>query len=80
MGIICTVISLVGLGLGFFIALKPALSIEIQRKFYAKINWKIEPISMPREIRNTRIMGLFLIAFSIFTLLFIFSYKSLFYN
>ncbi len=40
---------------------KPGLAIEIQRRFYERINWRIAPISMAREIRNTRIMGLFVI-------------------
>ena len=45
----------------FLLIIKPSLAIEIQRRFYEKINWKIEPISMPKEIRNTRIMGWFLL-------------------
>jgi len=51
----------VSLLLGFFLFLKPASAIELQRRFYEKINWKIEPISIPKEIRNTKLMGLFLI-------------------
>ena len=47
--------------MGLFLFLKPSLAIELQKKFYEKINWRIEPVSMPKEIRNTRIMGLFLI-------------------
>jgi len=47
--------------IGLFLFLNPALAIEIQKKFYARINWRIEPISIPKEIRNTKIMGLFLI-------------------
>lgn len=50
---------------GLFVALRPQKTIEIQQKFYAKINWRIEPISMPKEIRNTRLMGLFLVVLSI---------------
>ena len=46
---------------GLFVALRPEKTIEIQQKFYAKINWRIEPISMSKEIRNTRLMGLFLV-------------------
>jgi len=34
----------------------------MQRRFYLLINWRIEPVSMEKEIRNTRWMGLFLIA------------------
>ena len=52
------------LALGFFIYLKPSLTIDIQKKFYEKINWRIEPISLAKEIRNTRLMGLFLIVFT----------------
>ncbi len=46
---------------GLFLALKPRQAIELQKKFYTKINWNIEPISLGKEIRNTRLMGLFLI-------------------
>ena len=48
------------LAIGVFLCLKPALAIRIQIKFYEKINWRMEPVSMEKEIRNTRIMGLFL--------------------
>jgi hypothetical protein len=54
-------ICLVGIAIGLFVFFKPALTIEIQRKCYEKINWRIEPISMPKEIRNTKIMGIFLV-------------------
>lgn len=47
--------------LGLWMFLKPARTIEIQRKFYLKINWRIEPVSMRKEIRNTKLMGIFLI-------------------
>ncbi len=62
--------SLIGLGIGAFMVINPRLSIEIQRKFYCHINWKIEPISLPKEIGNTRAMGWFLIIFSVTTLFF----------
>ncbi len=60
--------SLCGIGIGLFLIINPALAIEIQRKFYASINWKIEPISMEKEIHNTRIMGWILVVVSIFIL------------
>lgn len=53
--------SLLGLGIGFFLVKKPNLAIEIQKKFYAQINWRMEPISLQKELRNTRIMGFILI-------------------
>ncbi len=63
--------SLLSLGIGIFLVRKPDAAIEIQRRFYARINWKIEPISMTKEIRNTRLMGIFLIILSL-TILFVF--------
>ena len=58
-------ISVISISLGFFLFLNPSLTIEIQKKFYEKINWRIEPISMQKEIRNTKIMGLFLIGITL---------------
>ena len=58
-----------GFGIGFFFIKKPEVAIELQRRFYAKINWKIEPISMPKEVRNTRIMGLAVIILLLATVL-----------
>ena len=55
------VLSVVGLFVGIFMFLQPAAVIKFQIKFYEKINWRIEPISMPKELRNTKFMGLFLV-------------------
>lgn len=71
-------IPLIGLLVGFLLALNPAEAIEIQRRFYTRINWKIEPISMPKEIRNTRLMGLILIALMLAALFFLACYPRLF--
>lgn len=46
---------------GIFLMTAPLKAFEIQKKFYAMINWRIEPISLEKEIRNTRVMGLFLL-------------------
>ncbi|HOX53847.1 MAG: hypothetical protein PHI86_01655 [Candidatus Omnitrophica bacterium] len=46
-----------GIVIGLFVFLKPAIAIEMQRKFYAIINWRLEPISMEKEIKNTKLMG-----------------------
>lgn len=54
--------------IGFLLMLKPALAIELQRRAYEKINWRIEPISMSKEIRNTKIMGSLLIAVTLATI------------
>ena len=61
--IIFIVAALLSLGLGMGIYFYPLKVFELQKKFYALINWKIEPISLSKEIRNTRIMGLFLVIF-----------------
>ncbi|OGX14956.1 MAG: hypothetical protein A2166_03700 [Omnitrophica WOR_2 bacterium RBG_13_41_10] len=61
--------SVLGMAIGLFVFSKPSLTIDIQKKFYEKINWRIEPISMPKEIRNTKIMGIFLFAVTLITLM-----------
>lgn len=63
-------ISAIGIIIGLFIFFKPELMIEIQKKFYARINWRIEPISMQKEIRNTQIMGIFLVVVAIVTIIY----------
>jgi len=64
-----TAIFLASIGLGLFLILRPAQAIEFQKRFYFKINWRMEPVNMAIEIRNTRIMGFMLmgvaIAFSV---------------
>lgn len=62
-------ISVVSIAVGLFVFFKPNLAIEIQKKFYEKINWRIEPISMQKEIRNTKIMGGFLVIAAIITII-----------
>jgi len=63
------IFALIALAVGVFMGFRPALAIEIQRRLYYRINWKIEPVSMPKEIRNTRIMGWFLLILSVTTFL-----------
>ena len=60
-----TVISVIGVAVGVMLIAKPAAAIEIQKRFYARINWRMEPISMPKELRNTRLMGAVVIVFLI---------------
>jgi hypothetical protein len=54
-------ISFVGLAMGLFLIKRPERVIELQKAFYLGINWKIEPVSVPREIASTRMMGLLLV-------------------
>jgi len=58
------IIAASGVFIGFFLFLRPASAIRIQKKFYEGINWKIEPISISKELRNTKLMGLFLLFMS----------------
>ncbi len=56
---------LIALSVGGYVYTSPQDAILLQKKFYALINWRMEPISMSKEIRNTRLMGLFLIIFTL---------------
>lgn len=69
---------LAGIIFGAFIFLNTSLAIKIQMKFYEKINWRMEPLSMQKEIRNTKIMGLFLFVFCLAGIVYIklFSFES----
>ncbi len=58
---ISILIYLAGMSVGLAMFLRPAAFIDLQIKFYRKINWRMEPVSMPKEIRNTRLMGLLLV-------------------
>jgi|GEM_PF-2088214 len=53
----------------------PDLAIKIQKRFYELINWQIIPISMAKEVRNTRILGGILLSVSLMLVvsLFLFS-------
>jgi hypothetical protein len=63
--IILVLVLSINLYLGFFLFSTPENAIKMQEDFYAKINWKMEPISMQKEIRNTKIMGMSLIVIAI---------------
>jgi len=62
--IILFIVSIPSIYFGFFLFRRPLDAFEIQRCFYAKINWKIEPISVSKEVRNTKGMGIIVIAFN----------------
>ena len=58
---------------GALVAWKPKKTIDIQIAIYRPFNWKLEPISMEKEIRNTRIMGLTVLILGILSLIYILS-------
>lgn len=64
-------VSAFSLAAGIFLLRRPDQAIRIQMAFYEKINWRLEPISMAREVRHTRIMGGCLVVIGLVTLLLI---------
>ena len=56
-------------GLGFVLGLLsviwPARSISLYQWIMERFNWKVAPIDLPREIRNTRALGIVLTALSL---------------
>lgn len=66
-----TLLMLVSFGLGLYLVLRPSRMISLQQKFYEKINWKMTPLNMKREILNTRLMGIFLLVFALLTAIYI---------
>ncbi len=59
---------------GLFIYLNSSATIDLQKKFYSLINWKMEPISLPKEIRNTKVMGVSLMIFVILCCFYVWIY------
>ncbi|TAM38324.1 hypothetical protein EPN54_04400 [bacterium] len=62
---------LAGMIFGAFVYFNAPLAIKMQMKFYEKINWRMEPVSMQKEIKNTQIMGLFLFVFCLLAIVYI---------
>lgn len=56
---------------GALVAWKPKKTIDIQTALYRPFNWKLEPISMEKEIKNTRIMGLTVLILGTLSLIYI---------
>lgn len=68
---ISMLLAAVGIIVGLAMFFKTASLIEMQIKFYAKINWRMEPISMPKEIKNTKFMGLVLVTFCLLAIIYV---------
>ncbi|MBF0384607.1 MAG: hypothetical protein HQL27_01920 [Candidatus Omnitrophica bacterium] len=64
-------LSMLSLILGGLVYSRPLAVIRFQQRFYELINWRIEPVSMEKEIRNTKIMGMTLIIFVILAVLYL---------
>ena len=50
---------------GIFTAFWPKRSIALYERLMAQINWRVEPIDKAREVRTTRLLGIFLILLSL---------------
>ena len=68
---LCLTLVVIASVMGAAIAWQPRKIIDAQIAIYRTINWKMEPISMNKEIRNTRIMGLTLLVIGIFSFVYI---------
>ena len=55
--IVTPVMGALALACGALFVLAPRKTIELQIRFYRRINWILEPVSWEKEIRNTRLMG-----------------------
>ena len=53
------------LALGSWYRRQPKKVIEAQQEFYRMFNWKLEPVSMKKEIQNTRFMGIVLLVLAV---------------
>ena len=53
---------------GVWLMQNPKRAIEFQIAVYRSIHWKMEPLDWPREVRNTRIMGVIALACGLATL------------
>lgn len=67
--VILMIVGAGAVGLGVICVANPKWVIDRQMTLYRSINWKVEPISWKKEIRNTRIMGVTALLCGILTLL-----------
>ena len=63
-------IAVMAIALGAFLLLRPRKAIDVQIAFYRRINWKMEPVSMTKEITNTRIMGASVLIFGVISIVY----------
>lgn len=71
MNILFITVAIISMLFGLYVFRQPEKIIEFQKKTYSCVNWRMEPISMSKEIRNTRWMGLFLLLFTIACIIYV---------
>lgn len=60
-----------GIIFGLWVFFNTEFTMRVQTSFYKRINWFMEPISMQKEIHNTRIMALVLIIVSLVSVIYL---------
>ena len=65
-------IGCLGLVVGVLSAVSPGRSIGLYQWIMERFNWKVAPIDEAREVRNTRVLGVALAAFSLAIFLMVF--------
>ncbi|OGX11059.1 MAG: hypothetical protein A2351_08305 [Omnitrophica bacterium RIFOXYB12_FULL_50_7] len=58
-------IGCLGFALGLLSVVWPQRSIGLYQWMMERFNWKVVPIDLPREVRNTRVLGVALAALSL---------------
>ena len=57
---------LTGIIIGLLVYFYPVSVMRLQVKFYEKINWRVEPISLQKEFDRTKHTGLYLVIRCVF--------------
>ncbi len=66
-------IGCLGLALGILSVARPKRSIGLYQGIMERFNWKVSPIDESREVRNTRVLGVALVALSLVIFFMVFS-------
>ncbi len=65
------IFSVVGIAFGLFMVFQAPLIIKWHIQATARANWRVEPISMEKEIKNTKFRGMNLMAICILAIVYI---------
>ena len=65
------ILSVVGVVFGLLMFCSAPLIIDIQIKTAARSNWRMEPISMEKELKNTKISGINLIIVCVLAIMYV---------
>jgi len=68
---VSVVLIIIGIIVGLLVFFYPVSVMRMQVKFYEKINWRIEPISLQKEFKRTRYTGLYLVCLCLFAIMYI---------